>query len=90
MTLAALNPEAEHSAEAAFRPPATILARPAPLQELRQDIDKALSLIPGRHRLNLHALYADFSVEKPVPRNELTTAHFQSWIDWCKEREPRA
>ena len=57
------------------------------LQELRQDIDKALSLIPGRHRLNLHALYTDFSAEKPVPRNELTTAHFQSWIDWCKERE---
>ena len=56
------------------------------LQELRQDIDKALSLIPGRHRLNLHALYADFSTEKPVPRNELTTAHFQSWIDWCHER----
>ena len=56
------------------------------LEELRQDLDKALSLIPGRHRLNLHAMYADFGGGRPVPRNELTTAHFQSWINWCKER----
>ena len=56
------------------------------LDELRQDLDKALSLIPGKHRLNLHAIYADFGGEKAVPRNELTTAHFQSWINWCKER----
>ena len=34
------------------------------LQELRQDLDKALSLIPGRHRLNLHAIYADFGRQK--------------------------
>ncbi|HEY5742169.1 MAG TPA: L-rhamnose isomerase [Terrimicrobiaceae bacterium] len=56
------------------------------IEELRQDLDKALSLIPGRHRLNLHALYADFGGARPVPRNELTSAHFQSWINWCKER----
>lgn len=55
------------------------------IDELRQDLDKALSLIPGRHRLNLHAIYGDFSAGK-VPRNEITTAQFQSWIDWCKER----
>ncbi|HEY5813172.1 MAG TPA: L-rhamnose isomerase, partial [Terrimicrobiaceae bacterium] len=57
------------------------------LEELRLDLDKALSLIPGKHRLNLHALYADFGGIKAVPRNELTTAHFQSWINWCKERQ---
>jgi L-rhamnose isomerase len=56
------------------------------LEELRQDLDKALSLIPGKHRLNLHAIYADFAGGKSVPRNELTPAHFQSWIDWCKKR----
>ncbi len=55
------------------------------IDELRQDLDKALSLIPGKHRLNLHAIYGDFSAGK-VPRNEITTAQFQSWIDWCKER----
>ena len=56
------------------------------LAELRQDLDKALSLIPGKHRLNVHAIYADFSDAKKVDRNELTTVHFQSWIDWAKER----
>lgn len=55
------------------------------LEELRDDLAKALSLIPGRHRLNLHACYGDFSGKK-VERNELTTRHFQSWIDWAKER----
>jgi L-rhamnose isomerase len=54
------------------------------LDELRQDLDKALSLIPGKHRLNLHAIYGDFG-GKVVERNEVTTAHFQSWIDWAKE-----
>jgi L-rhamnose isomerase len=56
------------------------------LEELRQDLDRALSLIPGKHRLNLHALYADFSETKAVARNELSPAHFRSWIDWCKDR----
>lgn len=50
--------------------------------ELRADLEKALSLIPGQHRLNLHAIYAD--VDKPIERNELRPEHFQSWIDWCK------
>ena len=55
------------------------------LDELRGDLDKAFSLLPGRHRLNLHACYADFAGKK-VERNELTVAHFQSWIDWCREQ----
>jgi len=54
------------------------------LGELRGDIEKALSLIPGRHRLNLHACYADLSGGQ-VERNEYTVAQFQSWIDWAKE-----
>jgi len=56
------------------------------LEELRGDLDKALSLIPGKHRLNLHACYADLNGQK-IERNEYTTAQFQSWIDWCKQRE---
>ncbi len=55
------------------------------LEELRADLDRALALIPGRHRLNLHAMYADFDGKK-VERNEITVEHFQSWIDWSKER----
>ncbi|MCX6966895.1 MAG: L-rhamnose isomerase [Verrucomicrobia bacterium] len=53
--------------------------------QLRQDLDKALALIPGKHRLNLHALYADLDGKK-VERNAYTTDLFQVWIDWCKER----
>jgi L-rhamnose isomerase len=55
------------------------------MEELRGDLDKALSLIPGKHRLNLHAFYGDFGGKK-VDRDEISTIHFQSWIDWAKER----
>ena len=51
--------------------------------ELRGDLDKALSLIPGTHRLNLHASYAETG-GKPVDRDELEPAHFTGWIDWAK------
>ena len=53
------------------------------VQELRQDLKKALSLIPGAHRLNLHACYLE-NAGKPVGRNEITVEHFQGWIDWAK------
>ncbi|MDB6112770.1 MAG: rhaA [Pedosphaera sp.] len=52
-------------------------------QELRADLEKALSLIPGRHRLNLHACYAETDNRK-VDRNELEPTHFQGWMDWAK------
>jgi len=55
------------------------------LAELRQDLDKVFSLLPGKHRLNLHACYADLGGKK-VERDAYTVAHFQSWIEWCKER----
>jgi len=55
------------------------------IAELRADLEQAYALIPGRHRLNLHACYADFSGGK-VERDALTTAQFQSWIDWAKAR----
>ncbi len=51
--------------------------------ELRADLDKALSLIPGKHRLNLHAFYGEFGGKK-VDRNEIQPEHFQNWIDWAK------
>jgi len=55
------------------------------LAELRADLDKALSLIPGTHRLNLHACYADLGGKK-VDRNAYSPAEFESWIGWCRER----
>ena len=54
-------------------------------QELREDIDQAMSLIPGRHRLNLHAFYGEFA-GRAVDRNEIDVEHFQNWIAWAKER----
>lgn len=56
------------------------------LDELRADLDVALRLIPGRHRLNLHASYADFGGGGKVPRNELTPGHFGSWVEWARAR----
>jgi L-rhamnose isomerase len=52
-------------------------------RELRSDFEKALSLIPGRHRFNLHACYAEMSGKK-VDRDALTVAQFKNWIDWAK------
>lgn len=51
--------------------------------ELRADLTKALSLIPGRHRVNLHAIYAEIK-GKPVDRNELRPQHFTAWVDWAR------
>ncbi len=53
--------------------------------ELRADLDKALSLIPGRHRLNLHAMYAETG-GKRVERNDIAPEHFSRWVGWAKER----
>lgn len=55
------------------------------IAELQLDLEKVLSLLPGRHRLNLHAIYGDFGGQK-VDRNEIEVKHFQTWIDWCKEQ----
>lgn len=54
-------------------------------EELRQDIDKALSLIPGKHKLNLHAMYVD--ADEEVDLNEIEPKHFKRWVDWAKEKE---
>jgi L-rhamnose isomerase len=53
--------------------------------ELRTDLDKALSLIPGTHRVNLHAMYAETGGRK-VDRDRLGPEHFRGWIDWARAR----
>ncbi len=50
-------------------------------EELRSDLEMAYSLIPGKHRLNLHALYGEFN--GPVDRDEIGPEHFQGWIEWA-------
>jgi L-rhamnose isomerase len=56
------------------------------ISEMQQDLEKVLSLLPGKYRLNLHAIYGDFKGE-PVDRDQIEPAHFQSWIDWCKKND---
>ncbi|MCK9180114.1 MAG: L-rhamnose isomerase [Bacteroides sp.] len=54
------------------------------IDEVRQDLEEALSHIPGNHRLSLHAIYGDFG-GKFVDRNEIEPKHFESWMQWAKE-----
>ncbi len=55
-------------------------------KELMADIDKALSLIPGKHRLNLHASYAIFEEGEYADRDKLEPKHFAKWVEFAKER----
>lgn len=56
------------------------------IEELRADILKARSYIPGTHRLNLHEIYGEFGDEQ-VDRNEVGPRHFAGWIAWAKEHD---
>lgn len=52
--------------------------------ELRRDLDKAYSLIPGDHRLNLHAIYLEADGRR-IERNEIRPEQFSGWVNWAKE-----
>jgi L-rhamnose isomerase len=53
--------------------------------ELRSDLDKTLTLLPGSHRVNLHASYAETQGRK-VERDGLEPEHFRNWIEWASSR----
>lgn len=55
-------------------------------QELREDIEKAFTLIPGTKRLNLHAMYLETNGKK-VDRNEIEPKHFKNWVEWAKKNK---
>ena len=55
------------------------------VDELRIDLEKAYSLLPGTQRLNLHAIYGEFPVA--IDRNEIGVEHFQGWIDWAGHQD---
>lgn len=55
------------------------------IEEMRQDLDMVMSLLPGKQRLNLHAIYGEFGGEL-VDRDQIEVKHFQGWINWAKER----
>lgn len=52
-------------------------------QQLRDDLEKAFSLIPGKHKLNLHAMYLD--TDEKVELNEIEPKHFEKWVEWAKK-----
>lgn len=54
------------------------------VQELRQDIEKALTFIPGKHKVNLHAIYAD--TDEKVDLDQLEPRHFEGWVNWAKQQ----
>jgi L-rhamnose isomerase len=53
------------------------------VEELRADLRQAFALIPGRHRLNLHAIYGEFG-GRPVDRDEIEPGHFRGWVEWAR------
>ena len=52
-------------------------------KELTQDLDKALSYIPGSKKINLHAIY---QTGKPVERCDVGPEQFKEWVKYAKER----
>jgi L-rhamnose isomerase len=56
------------------------------IEQMRADLDKAMSLLPGKQRLNLHAIYGEFG-GKLVDRDQIEVKHFQGWINWAKKRK---
>lgn len=56
-------------------------------EELMQDMDKALSMMPGKKKLNLHASYAIFEEGEHVDRDKLEPKHYEKWVSFAKERE---
>jgi L-rhamnose isomerase len=56
------------------------------LDQMRDDLDKVMSLLPGRQRLNLHAIYGEFG-GKAVDRDQIELKHFKGWINWARKRK---
>ena len=55
------------------------------VSDVRQDLEKVMSLLPGKQRVNLHAIYGEFQ-DEIVDRDQIELKHFQGWIDWCKKQ----
>jgi len=56
------------------------------IQQMRDDLEKVMSLLPGKQRLNLHAIYGEFG-GKQVDRDQIELKHFQGWINWAKKQK---
>lgn len=56
------------------------------IHEMRSDLEKVYSMVPGKQRLNLHAIYGEFGNRK-VDRDQITIDHFKGWADWSKQNK---
>jgi L-rhamnose isomerase len=56
------------------------------IEQMRADLDKVMSLLPGKQRLNLHAIYGEFG-GKFIDRDKIDVKHYQGWINWAKKRK---
>jgi L-rhamnose isomerase len=56
------------------------------IEQMRADLDKVMSLLPGKQRLSLHAIYGEFG-GKTIDRDQIEIKHFEGWIKWAKKRE---
>ncbi len=56
------------------------------IEQMRSDLEKVMQLLPGKQKLNLHAIYGEFSGKK-VDRDDIGPEHFQGWIDWAKSQD---
>lgn len=61
------------------------IGRAQNIKQLQDDLDKALSLIPGSHKLSLHSTYVD--TDENIDLDEIEPKHYQSWIEWAKDRK---
>jgi L-rhamnose isomerase len=59
--------------------------KPRTVDELRVDLDEAFRLVPGRHRVNLHAIYGEFG-GRAVDRDAVGPEHFTGWVEWARRR----
>lgn len=59
--------------------------KPRNIEELRMDLAQALQLIPGSHRLNLHAIYGEFGGQR-IDRDAISPEHFRGWVDWARQQ----
>jgi len=55
------------------------------IEQMRADLEKVMSLLPGKQRLSLHAIYGEFGGQL-VDRDKIEPKHFQGWIDWAKKK----
>ncbi len=59
--------------------------KPRTIEELRMDLEKAFSLLPGHHRLNLHSIYGEFGTSE-VGRDQMDARHFKGWVEWASQK----